>query len=405
MRFGGHLSGTAQLQQTESQIACKTESDIEQLVVAGPSGQPFQDQHVHCVLQCSYQAADDTLKIEQCELASAVASARAGGQIAMSGPADVQLNGDLTYQWDKFNQLLQPFTGSSIQFSGGGTSPISYRGPLSSAQGQAGAALQFTGANLYGWQIGPGELKARLAGGVMQFEPLDVTCNQGRLTLRPELRLNRQPMEFRLSAGTLANHVQFDRTAGLSPLRYAIPVLAQVEGQLDTQTQGNFSVVLDGCCIPIGDLNRAEVAGRIIVHSAAVNPGPLVRQLATLVSANAALVHIEPESVILFRMVGGRIYHQGLALQFPNVTMRSYGSVGLDETLKLMVEFSLPLNLLPRNAVTDAIRNQKIQIPVSGTLKLPLLDVREMTRAFGQSGIPLPGEIGNALKGLLQPQR
>ena len=142
VRFGGHLSGTAQLQQTESQIACKTESDIEQLVVAGPSGQPFQDQHVHCVLQCSYQAADDTLKIEQCELASAVASARAGGQIAMSGPADVQLNGDLTYQWDKFNQLLQPFTGSSIQFSGGGTSPISYRGPLSSAQGRpAGAAI------------------------------------------------------------------------------------------------------------------------------------------------------------------------------------------------------------------------------------------------------------------------
>ena len=46
--------------------------------------------------------------------------ARAGGQIALGSPGDVQLSGDLSYQWDKLNLLLQPYTGTSIQFSGRG---------------------------------------------------------------------------------------------------------------------------------------------------------------------------------------------------------------------------------------------------------------------------------------------
>ena len=98
------------------------------------------------------------------------------------------------------------------------------------------------------------------------------TCNQGRLGLQPELCLDRQPMEFRLSAGTLASRIQLDQAACRSALKYVVPVLASV-----TQSEGQFSIQLDGCRIPIGDLSHAEIAGRIIVHSATMNPGPLVR--------------------------------------------------------------------------------------------------------------------------------
>ena len=47
------------MQQADGQIVCKSESDIEQLVVAGTTGQPFQEPQVHCVMQCSYQMADN----------------------------------------------------------------------------------------------------------------------------------------------------------------------------------------------------------------------------------------------------------------------------------------------------------------------------------------------------------
>jgi len=264
------------------------------------------------------------------------------------------------------------------------------------------ATLTYQG-NIYGFQAGPGELKVHLANGVLQADPLDMACNQGRVALQPELRMDRQPMEFRLSAGTLASHIQLDQAACRSALKYVVPVLASV-----TQSQGQFSIQLDGCRIPIGDLNRAEIAGRMIVHSATMSPGPLIEQLASLLAASPSLVRIQPESVIQFRMTGGRIYHQGLTLEFPNVTMRTYGSVGLDDSLKLMVETSVPLAWLPSNAVTDAIRKQKMQIPVGGTLKSPQIDLGELARVknqlLGNLGV-LRGELENQLNRFLQPKK
>ena len=325
LRLAGRVSGTAQVELASGQIICKTEGDVQQLAVTAPSGQSFQEPRLHCVVQCSYLTADNVLRIDQCELSTDLASAGRRTDRARS-PGDVQLNGDVSYQWDKLSLLLQPYCGTAIQIAGGGTTPIAYRGPFSPAAAQASAALQFSGASVYGFQIGPGLVNVHLANGVLQADPLEVSCNQGRLSLQPELHMDRQPMELRLSAGTLASHIQLDQTACRSALKYVVPVLASV-----TQSEGQFSIQLEGCRIPIGDLNRAEIAGRIIVHSAKMNPGPLVEQLASLVSASPSLVSIEPESVILFRMTGGRIYHQAWRCNFRNITMRTYGSVGLDK--------------------------------------------------------------------------
>ena len=98
----------------------------------------------------------------------------------------------------------------------------------------------------------------------------------------------------------------------------------------------------------MGDLTKAEIGGRVIVHSATMVPGPIVQQLTPFLTSPPSLVHIPSETVILFRMTGGRIYHQGLVLEFPSSTMRTYGSVGLDDSLKLMVGTSVPLAWLPR---------------------------------------------------------
>ena len=76
--------------------------------------------------------------------------------------------------------------------------------------------------------------------------------------------------------------------------------------------------------------------------------------------------------------------------------------------MKLMVETSVPLHWLPSNAVTDAIRKQKMQIPVGGTLKSPQLDLAELARVKGQVlgnlGV-LQSELGNQLNRLIPPRR
>jgi hypothetical protein len=316
-RLAGRLSGTASVQQADGVLTCKSDDDIEQLAVAAPSGQSFQDPRVHCVVQCSYQTADGTLKLDQ-------------------------------------------------------------------------SAIQFSGGDVYGFQVGQGELKLQLANGTLQTDLPPVACNDGTLCTHSELRLAGQPMEFRLSAGTLADHVQLGPAACRSALRYVVPVLASA-----TQSQGQFSIQLDGCRIPLGDLAKAEIGGRVIVHSATMSPGPVVQQLTPFLSSPPSLVRIPPETVVLFRMTGGRIYHQGLVIEFPELTMRTYGSVGLDDSLKLMVETSVPLAWLPRTAVTDAIKKQKMQIPVDGTLDSPRLDLAELANVKKQV-------LGNLARGVMQ---
>jgi len=330
LQFGGRLSGTAFVQQSEGNFACRAEGDIEQLTATAASGESLQDPRVHCAIEGGYQTAGGLLSIDQAE-------------------------------------------------------------------------LRFDGAQVFGFQVGPGDLKLHAANGTLLAEPLQVSCNQGTIALQPELRMAAQPMELRLSAGTLANHVQLDAAACRSALKYVVPLLASA-----TQSQGQFSIQLDGCRIPLGDLTRAEIGGRVIVHSATMSPGPMVQQLATLLSATPSLVRIPPESVILFRMTGGRVYHQGLVMEFPELTMRTYGSVGLDDSLKVMVETSVPLAWLPSNSVTDAIRKQKMQIPVGGTLKSPQVDFGELARVKNQvlgnlaRGV-LQSDLGNQLNRLIQP--
>jgi hypothetical protein len=62
-----------------------------------------------------------------------------------------------------------------------------------------------------------------------------------------------------------------------------------------------------------------------------------------------------------------------------------------------MVETSIPLAWLPKNATTDAIRQQKMQIPVGGTLQSPHLDVAELARVKNQV-------LGNLVHGVLQSE-
>jgi translocation and assembly module TamB len=90
------------------------------------------------------------------------------------------------------------------------------------------------------------------------------------------------------------------------------------------------------------------------------------------------------ESVVPFRMVGGRVYHQGLELIFPDLTIRTHGSVGLDQTLAIMAEMPVPPKWLGNNVLGSALKNQTIRLPIGGTLSKPMIDRRELERVSRQ---------------------
>ena len=159
-------------------------------------------------------------------------TAKLAGRIApVSGESNAQLEGQISYDLERMTGLLRPWLGANIRMAGRNASAVSYRGPVRAlrlAAGKAAAGLRWDSTTAYGIQIGPGELKAAMADGVAQVEPLDLAVSQGRLHLAPRLRLAPDPMELTLPPGPLAQQIQIDPAMCAESLKFLIPSFAGV---------------------------------------------------------------------------------------------------------------------------------------------------------------------------------
>jgi len=405
-RLAGQLKGKAKLRRTAGVVRGETTAEVVNLAVVDTSGQQFQEPIIRLIAGGDYDEKSQVLKLAQFELTSSALAANVTGRVApVGGYSDAQLGGQLSYDVERLAGLMRPYLGSEIHVVGRGSSPIWYRGPLKLATGQAAAGLKWDRANAYGFQIGPGELKAAMAGGVVQIEPLDLAVSQGRVNLSPRVRLVPDPIELTLPQGPLARQIQIDPNMCSKLLKYIAPVLADV-----TSAQGTFSIELDGCRIPLGNPSKGDLAGRFIIHSVAVGPGPLIRELAVFLGRETP-AQLRRESSVVFRMVDGRVYHKDLELIFPEFTIRTHGSVGLDQTLAIMAEMPVPPKWIEKNPLAaQALRGQTLRIPIGGTLGKPKLDqkvMEQLTRQFMQKAAEnlLEGEINKQLDRLFGPRK
>jgi hypothetical protein len=94
------------------------------------------------------------------------------------------------------------------------------------------------------------------------------------------------------------------------------------------------------------------------------------------------------------------VYHKDLELIFPDITIRSSGSVGVsDQSLDIMVQMPVPPKWQAGNTMlSQAMKNQTISVPLRGTLAKPTLDQKilaDLTRQFMQKA------AGNVIEGEL----
>jgi hypothetical protein len=144
---------------------------------------------------------------------------------------------------------------------------------------------------------------------------------------------------------------------------------------------------------------------------------PLVRELSVLLKNPAALIPVR-ENVVTFRVVNGRVYPHDLELHFPELTVRTSGSVGLDGSLALVAEMPVPPKWLGSSQLAGALAGQAIRLPIGGTLSRPKIDERALREAgarFARDAVEnvmrqeiddkLKKEVDNGLKKLLRPRR
>jgi hypothetical protein len=416
--LAGALKGRGNVTSAGNKISGQLDTTIENLLATPRTGRQWREPSVSLTAAASLDRSTDTLEIEQLAFVSDLAEVRATGKVLeLATRRSLEASGELKYDLEKLTRVLQSYNGPAMQLAGRESRAFSVSGSLAAwsdpgANNRALAVaerltahidLGWQWANAYGIRLNGGVLETDLSGGLLQTKPLTLAINGGKLHVAPQVRLSQNAADLVLPAGPLVEQVEITPEMCNSGLKFVAPVLAEV-----AQAQGRFSVALDSCRVPMDSPATADVSGRLTIHSVEITPGPLVSEMAAVLGRNAP-ARLTKESQVLFRMVQGRIYHQGLELVFPDFSIRTQGSVGLDQSLSLLAEMPVPVGWIGNNPQLAAtLKGQTIRVPIGGTLSRPQVDrqaFEQMAAQFIRSATEgtLLKEVNRGLDRLFSP--
>jgi hypothetical protein len=189
-----------------------------------------------------------------------------------------------------------------------------------------------------------------------------------------------------IEPATVFDHEELTPELCEQGLQLVAPILAdatRVEGQISLEVR-RFVAPLDGP-EPGGGIQQAEVDGVLVLHGVTAGlKSPILQAVARLLSTLLGVdaidqVRILDESKVEFHLAEGRLHHEGLSFVFPDLSeallVTSRGSVGLDETLDLVVEIPLPLTLVHDGPITRRLSARPLGLNIRGTLDEPRIEL------------------------------
>ena len=390
MRFGGLIEATSKLERTGAVTAVALDAVVKNLTIHQGAAQLWNEPQLRLVGSGVYEPRRDALAIDRLEVVADALRLLLTGKLDQISTARVlDCRGEATYDLAKLTPLAQTYLGNGVSFAGRETQQFQLAGPMIDMkrpdtiawhQMQGAAKLGWEQLNLYGFPVPRGAIDAALNQGYLRMSALEVPVGGGRVRAAPTVRVGPEPVEVRLDPGLLADHVTITREMANERLQYVMPIMAGV-----AQVGGKFSIQLEEFRVPIDNPAGGAISGKLTVHDVDVGPGFLTQEIASLVNLPAS-VSLTRESVVDFKMIEGRIYHQNLEFAFPNVVVKTMGSVGVaDQSLALMAEVPIPSHVLQGTPIAQsALAGQVIRVPITGTLQKPTLDREAFRLATAQ---------------------
>ncbi|MCH5372716.1 MAG: hypothetical protein JJ992_01980, partial [Planctomycetes bacterium] len=380
-RVGGAATGVVRASHEGTVTQLDWNSDIQDLVYAtsrpaASSGTPirpvslsgswqevWREPSVRLAGHERYDHALDVLHLDELTAAASTLKLSAQGKVEhLTTRATADARGTIDYDLADITGKLQAWTGAPIRLTGRKQGEFQVRGPLIASDASAAAVggplvpadlsgdfrAGWQSADAYGMKLGAADLQGSLSNCLLQLRPLDIPVSEGRFTTTPRLDLSAMPVRLMLDKGPLIENVRISPEMCQTWLKYVAPLLADA-----TRAEGTFSVALDGANLPLPDPTLSTVKGVLTIHSGRVGPGPLVQefltkaqQVRTMIdgggsaSGNSQLATwlTVPEQQVRFDVRDGRVQHQGLTVAAGDVVLRTSGSVGIDQTLALIVE-------------------------------------------------------------------
>ncbi|TWT96864.1 hypothetical protein Pla108_26390 [Botrimarina colliarenosi] len=367
------------------------DADAMVTTIAAPNGQP----------------PTYALNIRDARVQSESISGSFGGQIAdVAALRGVEMGGGVDYDLEKITPMLWPQLGDGVRLVGRdratfhiATDETAPAGAAPIGRLSARVEAPWQSADLFGLPVGAGRLAATLQRGVVQVDPLDIAIGGGRLTATAAATLDPPPSALSLQPGPLVSKVAMSQEVTERVLKFIAPVLADA-----TRIEGQFSMSLREFAVPLappaGSPPQGRAAGVLDIHQVRVMPGPAVaewvgavKQIAGMARDGVSAVAQPGDSVLVaidntpveFEMVNGRVYHRGLQFYVGDALVQSAGSVGVDESLDLVLSVPILDTWIDRRPkYLGGLRGQVLKIPVQGTMSRPKINRDAFTQMSSQ---------------------
>lgn len=339
-------------------------------------------------LRGAYDASSDSLTFDTASLErpDGLAALATGSVRSVSTKQTLDLSGQLSYDLAALTPQLRSLLGTNVSARGKDRRPFHLRGELADPTLLIGdASLGWESVSAYGFDVGAGNFAAKLEQSVLTANAIEARFNgNGTVRIQPTIRLKSPDYDLSFRKGRVIDRATLTPAACADALGYALPAIARA-----AKAEGTLSLDLDDHYIPLADLRRCTLKGKLTLHNVEVTPGPVLSSIVTIFAAQDPRMVLAKEQGVAIRIENGRVFHETLTLKVGNYTLSTSGSVGFDGTLALTAQLPLPENALgpllkgtPK--LREALAGKQIAVAIGGTLAKPVWDRRAFDAAIAK---------------------
>ncbi len=427
VQFFGEAEGVVQLSSNPAAIVGQIAGQINNLVAAQQQVQPpgqwaelLREPLVKFATVAKLSQDLNRLDLEGFQADASSGKLRADGSIAdLADTMQLDLRGLWSPDWQRIQKLLDAYTYQMVRLAGRQDQAFAIRGPLYGKDPKAPwPPLELQGTTQVSWQrasvfllpVDAAEVTVALDQGIAKIDSGVVPFSQGQVRLLAGLPLHEPQWVVRIPAGTIAENVTLTPEICRDWLKFVNPLLADV-----ATAQGKISLETSGGAIPLDDLNRAAARGTVHLSQVTVGAGPMALKMIEAVETIRLMLrpagNADPkdrsvwirldQQAIPFTVAAGRVYHEGMRMTMKDLTVRTSGSVGFDQSLNMVAEIPIADDWIKAEEWMQGLKGQVIRVPITGTVAQPRIDmqgIRELSLNLTQR------TAANKLGGLINEQ-
>ena len=364
----------------------------------------------------------DEIRFQNLKLVSSTLNVAASGSLSdVRDSLRADIAGTWQPQWDRLQPLLEAYVGQTVSLGGVTGGSFRLQGPLLPTTSAAWVDPQLEFHTDLAWQqgqvlglpIGGSQMKVNLRQGFAELQVSAMPVAGGVLNLAPRVDLRGPDLRIELPPGRVIDRVQLTPEICRGWLKFVAPMVAEV-----TAVQGQFTVDATHTQYFPANMAATRLAGQLALHGGQIGPGPLGQKLVGLIQQVKLLAQGQPlqfigggsqaggedwmmlpEQQIPFEMRDGRVFHDGLMIQVDGVTLKTSGSVGMDQSLQLVALVPIADKWLGTQPWLAGLRGQTLQIPIAGTVSSPKIDQSALVQISQQL---LQQAAGSAIQDQIQ---